>query len=425
MMVAAINVRLTCLLWLAPIIAVHGFVTPLARNVVGAGRPKRSPASPQTRADRHRGARWHHNSCRGAVTTTKLYQSSSWEGDDLRWTSKLRRRWFSGQRRGGSGGRPVTATWCLVSFLLYGYQVFDTVAAIRRQYPHVWPSQALQVVLDVLLGTARMGPLTVQLAATTANSYQMLHREPYRFVTAALAHGSLIHWGLATYALLRQLPPYLESELGSGLFATVFLMSSVFGHWFALAASAQGSATEAYLLGGTTGLAGLYGLLFVCLARMGNPATTKQVGKGIGYVGFADYRMRALCCVDFLLTPSPVFLLRMIIISLLFLYGTFLANLSNVAHIGGFIGGAVLAMVAAPRYRPSYAFRRKKSLAADPINSRQYRSAMGYDTMPTRPLVPWPWLWVVAALFVASKWHLYQSMPQMVWTILCRPIMGV
>jgi hypothetical protein len=105
------------------------------------------------------------------------------------------------------------------------------------------------------------------------------------------------------------------------------------------------------------------------------------------------------------------------------LYGAFLPHVSNLAHVGGFLAGAVLAMAVGPRYRSSYALRRKNSLAADPIASRQYRSAMGYDTMPTRPMLSWPWLWAAAALALASKWSLYQSMPQMLWTILCRPMM--
>jgi membrane associated rhomboid family serine protease len=301
--------RLVCLLWLAPL-TVHGFVTTLARKgetarvvrhpVVLAVDNDHGSSSTNRRRRMHQhypiGVDWWCYDCTPltaagtavTATTTRLYQSSPWwEGDDLRWTSRWRRRWFSGPKKRRPGDdlswRPVTTTWCLVTLLLYVYQAFDTVTAIRRRYPYVWPSQAPRVIFDVLLGTARMGPLTAQLAATTASAYQMIHVEPYRFVTAFLVHGSVLHWGFVMFTLLRQLPPYLETELGCGVFATVLLFSTVFGHWFALAALAgQGSAAEAYLLGGTTGIAGLYGLLFVCLVRMENPTTTRQIGKGLG-----------------------------------------------------------------------------------------------------------------------------------------------
>ena len=80
--------------------------------------------------------------------------------------------------------------------------------------------------------------------------------------------------------------------------------------------------------------------------------------------------------------------------------------MSNASHVGGFLAGIALALLAGPRYRQSYSLRRKNTLATNPDISRAYGTAMGYDKRPMKGLLP---LWVVwLALFVV----VYQQVPQ-------------
>ena len=130
-------------------------------------------------------------------------------------------------------------------------------------------------------------------------------------------------------------------------------------------------------LGASGGICGLHGLLYVCLARMGNQAAAWRVAKGMG---------------------------------ILLLVGAVLPNVSNAGHAGGLAMGLLLGLVSGPSYRKSYALRRKNSLQVDAY-SRDYRTVMGFDKVPTeRGLLPVSILW--AATLVALSTHAkFRSMP--------------
>ena len=99
---------------------------------------------------------------------------------------------------------------------------------------------------------------------------------------------------------------------------------------------------------------------------------------------------------------------------LLFLYGLVSTNISNAGHVGGFVAGTVLAVVAGPSYRRSYALRRKNTLQVDAY-ARDYRTAMGYDKVPSaRGWVPLSWLWVAALVGLAAEPR-FRAMPGLVW----------
>jgi hypothetical protein len=92
---------------------------------------------------------------------------------------------------------------------------------------------------------------------------------------------------------------------------------------------------------------------------------------------------------------------------LLFVWGIFLTNISNAAHIGGFVTGMVVAFLSGPAYRSSYGLRRKNSLEADPYN-RSYRTAMGFDKVPVnRGILPLPilCLLVIGAIVAQLKFR--------------------
>ena len=73
----------------------------------------------------------------------------------------------------------------------------------------------------------------------------------------------------------------------------------------------------------------MYGLMYVALVKMKRPQSASSIMKG----------MLAL-----------------------FLYGLLFENISNAAHVGGFVGGLVMGVLCTPSYQKNYSMRRKWSL---------------------------------------------------------------
>jgi membrane associated rhomboid family serine protease len=172
---------------------------------------------------------------------------------------------------------------------------------------------------------------------------------------------------------LRQLPSWLETGLGHALYISTFFLAVVGGNIFH-SITAIDQMTQC--LGASGGICGLYGLMYVCLIRMGNHTAAWRVIRGMG---------------------------------LLYVWGVLLTNISNAAHIGGFITGIAVAFLSGPKYRASYGLRRKNSLEADPYN-RSYRTVMGFDKIPiNRGILPLPFLWlaVFTAVFAQFKFHAF------------------
>lgn len=303
----------------------------------------------------------------------QLQQSwQNWEGDDLRKSSKLRRRL---RRELDFGKQPVRNSLIAVTVGVYLYQVFDTVAWVRRTYPHVWPRQALSIVWDTVIGNARPGPLTWNFLHAT----HLSRRQPHRYLTAGFLHGSLIHLLLNLNAL-RSLPSWLETGLGAPLYWTTFVVSVVGGN-LADTVLSEGTATR-LCLGASGGICGLFGMLYVSLVRMGNHAAAWRVIKGMAW---------------------------------LVAYGLVSSNISNAGHMGGFVAGAILTLLTGPSYSKSYALRRKNSLEVDTNISKEYRTAIGYDKRPSaRGWLPLPVVWLAALVYLSSEAR-FRAMPQLVW----------
>ena len=282
-----------------------------------------------------------------------------WEGDDRRLVSRWRRR----IRHQFGSDQPVRSALVLINLLMFGYQVSTSVGMIRRRWPSYWPRDAATILWDSAWSTPLTNPVTQDFAHSIVKS----RYQPHRYLTAGFLHGGLLHF-LVNMDSLRKLPSWLENELGRGLYLTTFLASIVFGN-IGHSAMTMGHMERVLCIGASGGICGLCGLMYASLARMGNGRAATQVA------------MRML---------------------LLFIYGLLSPQVSNAAHVGGFIGGVAMGILFGPSYRKSYSARRKNSLEADPF-SREYRMAMGFGYTPSdQGLLPLKLVWISAAAAILT-----------------------
>ena len=319
------------------------------------------------------------------ITRTRLQQqvakrklvpvcARQWEGDDIRWFPRLRRRYASSFRT----RTPARTALRVLNIAFFSYQVTNAVNFVRLKHPAYWPREAGVIIWDVLIGTSIFGPLTMDFV----HSGILSRRQPHRYLTAGFVHGSLIHL-LVNMDSLRRIPLWLETGLGWPLFVTTFLVGIVSGNgWYTLS-----SLDNSFVLGASGGICALYGLMFTALIKMGNAQQGTRVLKSMG---------------------------------LLLLLGYILPNVSNASHIGGFLGGIAMGILFSPSYRKSYSLTRKNSLDVD-LASREYRLAMGFGKVPSnRGLVPLYLLWILAILALASN-PLYRRMPMQIYTGIVHP----
>ena len=283
-----------------------------------------------------------------------------WEGDDLRWISKIQRNiqrsTYDWQ------GQPVRNLLIISNLVLFVYQCANTIQHIQSRYPQSWSTFPIAIVFDTIMGNSRPGPFTLQLVHSNV-ILSMPPQQWYRFLSSGFLHGGLVHL-LLNMDALRQLPSWVETGLGHALYLTTYLLAIVGGNIFHSITIVD---RTTLCLGASGGICGLYGLMYVCLVRMGNHTAAWRVIRGMG---------------------------------LLFVWGAIITNISNAAHIGGFITGIVVGFLSGPAYRSSYGLRRKNSLEVD-IYNRSYRTVMGYDKVPVdRGIVPLPFLWL--AIIAAS-----------------------
>jgi membrane associated rhomboid family serine protease len=290
------------------------------------------------------------------------YRNNKWEGDDVRWITKLQRNI---QRSTYDWQNQPARNFLLLSnIILFLYQCIDTIYTIRSMYPKSWSKYFITIILDTIMGNSRYGSFTSQFAHSSLLSIQQ--QQFYRFLTAGFLHGGIIHLLLNMNAL-RQVPSWIETGLGQSLYITTYLLAIIGGN---IVHSVSTLDQNVLCLGASGGICGLYGLMFISLCRMGNQTSAWRLIKGMG---------------------------------LLFLWGMIMTNVSNAAHLGGFLSGIVIAALFGPTYRSSYALRRKNSLEADPYD-REYRSVMGYDKLPSsRGMIPVPFLWTAICLAIFSQ----------------------
>lgn len=304
--------------------------------------------------------------------------NNSWDGDDLRWSSKASRRFYRQLLGGlGSDGELITVrnTLVAINVATFFYQAITTINSIRLRHPSFWPSKAPTILLDSLWGATYPGPLTLDFVHN--KQWSML--QPHRFITAGFLHGGIVHL-IANMNALLNLPAWLETGLGAPLYLTTYVAAIVGGNIFDNVINLDSA--DSLCLGASGGICGLYGLMYVSLLRMENKSAAFRVLKGMG---------------------------------ILFLYGIVFSSISNAGHIGGFIVGLLVGIVSGPSYVRSYTMRRKNSLEVD-LLPRDYRQAMGYDKKPTaRAYVPVQMLWLMTFLaIICSPLPKYRTIPNLI-----------
>lgn len=322
-----------------------------------------------------------HSRSRRINTRITRRHVGGWDGDDIRWFQKMKRR--ISRRDSELSDTPARTILIVLNVLIFAYQTMNTVGLIRRQNPQYWPGSALSIVSDTLLGSTNVrGPLTTDFVHF--QPYSQL--QPHRFLTAGFLHGDILHL-LLNLDALRRLPTWLETGLGTKMFITTFLVSIVSGNVGHSISSASVAATRSFCLGASGGICGLYGLMYVSLIKMGRGQSAMSILKSM---------------------------------LLLLLSGFLWESISNVAHVGGFIGGVVMGLLCAPNYGKDYSMRRKNSLQVDNW-PRDYRQVMGFGVSPTKNgVIPVSILWAVGVLLFALE-PKFQSIPSNILRGLMKP----
>ena len=181
-----------------------------------------------------------------------------------------------------------------------------------------------------------MGPFFLDFAH---QPYPLSYYQKHRYLTSGFLHGSLVHLGMNLKALI-SLPNWLENGIGKGLYLSAYLVAIVSGnlaHSFSTLGELPGRASSTLTIGASGGICGLYGLLFSCLWRMSNSKAATYVAKQMLW---------------------------------LVAFGYLVPNVSNAAHIGGFIGGVAVGHLFGPSY---FVSRGRGSDNMDP----EFRSVAG------------------------------------------------
>ena len=315
---------------------------------------------------------WIYPSNSGVGSKPRL-SMQNWEGDDLRWTTKWRRRL---QRRAFDGdSTPSKSRLMGLLFFMFVYQTITTVNFIRRGHPDYWPSHAFTILSDAILGTSVQGPLMMDFGYSNI----LAQNQPHRFLTSAFLHGGILHL-LVNLDTIRRQPSWLETGLGGPLYWTTFLVSVVGGN-LAHLIGVNNPLDRTLVLGASGGICGLYGLMYGSLIRMGNGRAASRIARGMATM----------------------------IIS-----GFFVESISSLSHIGGFLCGVTVAVLFSPSYRKDYSMRRKNSAEYDPA-PRDFRQAMGFGVVPSeRGMLPLSLLWVCTAILLAGTRSEFRQIPALI-----------
>ena len=188
--------------------------------------------------------------------------------------------------------------------------------------------------------------------------------QPHRCITSGFLHGGVLHLLLNMQALWTT-PAWLEAGLGPSLYITVYLFSVV-------AANLCHATFLGYnvpCIGASGGICGLMGYRFVMLRKMKQNAYSNAIFKSMVQ---------------------------------LILYGALIPRVSNAAHIGGFVAGALLGWILGPNFSKSYAAKRRRWLVRDPSTSPTLQNVMGSDLVNNPSRISLKLFWIGVLLFCAN-----------------------
>ena len=160
-----------------------------------------------------------------------------------------------------------------IATVIFAYQVLTTSFFLLSQ-------RSLPFFPHALTGTAAISgqPLLRDWMFTN----RLASWQPHRYLTAGFVHSGMLHL-LLNMDAIRFLPQNLERTVGSDVFGTTFLLSTIAGH---LGHSLWGDAVSA--TGAGAGIAGLYGLFTIYEILSGRTQGGKSkevlqtVGQGMG-----------------------------------------------------------------------------------------------------------------------------------------------
>jgi rhomboid protease GluP len=178
---------------------------------------------------------------------------------------------------------------------------------------------AINVAVFVAMEWAGGSRRTAVLIAFGANHAPAVAAGQYwRLVTANFLHIGLFHLGINAYALY-VLGPEVEALFGHARFILIYLLSGVTGALFSF------MMTQGLSAGASTSLFGLFGALAVFFYRqrhlLGPRGRQRLIGLGV------------TLSVNVMIGLSPG------------------SGIDNWAHLGGLIGGVILATFLCPRYQ--------------------------------------------------------------------------
>jgi rhomboid protease GluP len=172
--------------------------------------------------------------------------------------------------------------------------------------------------------------------------------EVWRLFTATLLHNGIIHLMFNLYALFA-LGPMLEAYIGPRRFLIIYLLGGLFGSLLSYAFSQSISVGASGAIFGIIGATTVYFFLY-----------RKNFG-----------------------TQGRAILQNMIVVIVINLIFGFTAGyIDNWGHIGGLLGGALVAIGLVPRYEPPAVVR----YGAQPLQEVQRRN--------------WEWIWVIFCTLV-------------------------
>ena len=223
---------------------------------------------------------------------------------------------------------------------------------------------------QALTVASSLGPFTMDFV----NQGLLTRLQPHRLLTSGFLHGSLIHLAF-NMRYLWKMPKWVEDNGGSGnglggwvLYLTTYLSSIVMGNVMRDVFTTTGVGVSTLCLGASGGICGLNGLMFALLRKMGNQREGTLVLKNMAF---------------------------------LILFGQLMDGVSNSAHVGGFLCGALIGWLFGPNYSSGYS---KWSLSMDENEaSREYRTVMGNGINPDQGSIPLRYAWGAAGLVILLR----------------------
>lgn len=215
-----------------------------------------------------------------------------------------------------------------------------------------------------------MGPYFLDFAH---QPYPLSSYQKHRYLSSGFLHGSILHLGMNLRALL-SIPLWLENGVGKGIYLSAYLVSIVTGNiaqTLYTIGDLSGRSSSSLCIGASGGICGLYGLMLSSLLKMGNADASYYVLKHMAW---------------------------------LLLFGYFVPNVSNAAHVGGFVGGVLVGYLFGPGYERSYSLNRADGFARDKADP-EFRQMMGPGIYPSmeRAIFPLKYLWMCVGLAIIAR----------------------